>query len=72
VQATTTDNRQKRADWKIPVCINQSPKIIEKRFGVMKVDAVLVKVLDPGRLLEAWQQVTKNAGAAGIDQSVPA
>jgi hypothetical protein len=38
----------------------------------MKVDAVLVKVLDPGRLLEAWQQVRKNAGTTGIDQNVPA
>ena len=34
----------------------------------MKVKDVLVKVLEPGRLLMAWQQVRKNAGAAGIDQ----
>ena len=34
----------------------------------MKVQDVLVKVDDPGRLQRAWQQVRKNAGAAGIDQ----
>jgi RNA-directed DNA polymerase len=34
----------------------------------MKVTEVLVKVFDPGRLQRAWQQVRKNAGAAGIDQ----
>jgi len=33
-----------------------------------KVREVLVKVLEPGRLQKAWQQVRKNAGAAGIDQ----
>jgi RNA-directed DNA polymerase len=32
------------------------------------VQDVLVKVYDPGRLQKAWQQVSKNAGAAGIDQ----
>ena len=34
----------------------------------MKVKEVLVKVYEPGRLQAAWQQVRKNAGAAGIDQ----
>ena len=34
----------------------------------MKVTDVLVKVYEPGRLRTAWQQVRKNAGAAGIDQ----
>jgi RNA-directed DNA polymerase len=34
----------------------------------MKVGEVLVKVYEPGRLQKAWQQVRKNAGAAGIDQ----
>ena len=34
----------------------------------MKVRDVLVKVYEPGRLQMAWQQVRKNAGAAGIDQ----
>ena len=34
----------------------------------MKVNEVLVKVFEPGRLQMAWQQVRKNAGAAGIDQ----
>jgi group II intron reverse transcriptase/maturase len=34
----------------------------------MEVTEVLVKVLEPGRLQMAWQQVRKNAGAAGIDQ----
>lgn len=34
----------------------------------MKVREVLVKVYEPGRLQMAWQQVRKNAGAAGIDQ----
>jgi len=34
----------------------------------MKVTKVLEKVLEPERLLMAWQQVKKNAGAAGVDQ----
>ncbi len=34
----------------------------------MKVNEVLVKVYEPGRLQMAWQQVRDNAGAAGIDQ----
>ena len=34
----------------------------------MKVKDVLVKIYEPGRLQAAWQQVRKNAGAAGIDQ----
>jgi RNA-directed DNA polymerase len=34
----------------------------------MKVREVLVRVYEPGRLQAAWQQVRKNAGAAGIDQ----
>ena len=34
----------------------------------MKEREVLVKVYEPGRLLKAWQQVRRNAGAAGIDQ----
>jgi group II intron reverse transcriptase/maturase len=34
----------------------------------MKVSDVLVKVYEPRRLQQAWQQVRKNAGAAGIDQ----
>ena len=34
----------------------------------MKITDVLVKVYDPERLQRAWQQVRKNAGAAGIDQ----
>ena len=34
----------------------------------MKEREVLVKVYDPGRLLMAWQQVRRNAGAAGVDQ----
>ena len=34
----------------------------------MKVSDVLVRVYDPERLLLAWLQVRKNAGAAGIDQ----
>ena len=34
----------------------------------MKVRDVLVKVYEPGRLQQAWQQVRTNAGAAGIDQ----
>jgi RNA-directed DNA polymerase len=35
---------------------------------LLRPDKVLVEVFDPGRLLEAWQQVRRNAGAAGIDQ----
>jgi hypothetical protein len=34
----------------------------------MKVTDVLVKVYEPGRLQMAWQQVRKNAGAAGVDR----
>ena len=34
----------------------------------MKITDVLVKVYEPERLQQAWQQVRKNAGAAGIDQ----
>lgn len=34
----------------------------------MKVNEVMAKVYEPGRLQAAWQQVRKNAGAAGIDQ----
>ena len=34
----------------------------------MKYEKVLEQVYDPGRLLEAWQQVKRNAGAAGIDK----
>jgi len=33
-----------------------------------KVEQVLVKVYEPERLQLAWQQVRKNAGAAGIDR----
>ena len=36
----------------------------------MKVKDVLVKVYEPGRLRMAWQQVRRNAGAAGIDQRI--
>ncbi len=34
----------------------------------MKYEKVLEQVYEPGRLLEAWQQVKRNAGAAGIDE----
>ena len=34
----------------------------------MKITDVLAKVSEPERLYRAWQQVRKNAGAAGIDQ----
>ena len=34
----------------------------------MKEEHVLEKVYEPRRLLEAWQQVKRNAGAAGIDR----
>ena len=34
----------------------------------MKGNEVLVKVFETGRLQMAWQQVRKNAGAAGIDR----
>jgi retron-type reverse transcriptase len=43
-----------------------SREITEK--AEVKDSEVLVKVFDPGRLLEAWQQVRRNAGAAKIDQ----
>jgi len=36
----------------------------------MKVREVLVKVYEPGRLQAAWQQVRKNAGAAGIGRYI--
>jgi group II intron reverse transcriptase/maturase len=34
----------------------------------VKYEKVLEEVYDPGRLFEAWQQVKRNAGAAGIDE----
>jgi len=34
----------------------------------MKHENILEKVYNPGRLLLAWQQIKKNAGAAGIDK----
>ncbi len=34
----------------------------------MKVSEVLAKVYEPGRLEMAWQQVNKNADAAGLDR----
>ena len=34
----------------------------------MKYKEVLEKVCEPGRLLAAWRQIKRNAGAAGIDQ----
>ena len=34
----------------------------------MKEKGVLAKVCEPRRLQMAWQQVKKNAGAAGIDR----
>jgi len=34
----------------------------------MKAQNVLAKVYEPGRLWAAWQQVKKNAGAAGVDR----
>jgi RNA-directed DNA polymerase len=34
----------------------------------MKVTNVMERVYDPKRLQEAWQQVKRNAGAAGIDE----
>jgi hypothetical protein len=34
----------------------------------VKYKEVLEKVCEPGRLLAAWRQIRRNAGAAGIDQ----
>jgi RNA-directed DNA polymerase len=34
----------------------------------VKYEKVLERVYEPGRLLAAWQQVKRNAGAAGIDE----
>ena len=34
----------------------------------MKQEKVMEKVYHPRRLREAWRQVKKNAGAAGIDE----
>jgi RNA-directed DNA polymerase len=34
----------------------------------MKYKDVLAKVYEPGRLLDAWQQVKNNAGAEGVDK----
>ena len=34
----------------------------------MKQEDILERVYSPGRLRMAWQQVRKNAGAAGIDK----
>ena len=40
--------------------------VAEKRMN--KEENVLEKVYEPRRLIEAWQQVKSNAGAAGIDR----
>ena len=34
----------------------------------MKHEKVMERVYEPGRLRRAWQQIRKNAGAAGIDK----
>ncbi len=34
----------------------------------MKHKDILERVYEPGRLYQAWQQVKRNAGAAGIDK----
>jgi hypothetical protein len=34
----------------------------------MKIEQVIKKVYNPEQLQKAWQQVKKNAGAAGVDQ----
>ena len=34
----------------------------------MKQEKVLERVYEPKRLLEAWQRVKRNAGAAGVDE----
>ncbi len=34
----------------------------------MKHEKVMERVYEPGRLRGAWQQVRRNAGAAGIDK----
>ena len=34
----------------------------------MKHKQVMERVYEPGRLYRAWQQVRRNAGAAGIDR----
>jgi group II intron reverse transcriptase/maturase len=38
------------------------------RRNKVKHENVLEKVYDPGRLRKAWQQIKRNAGAAGIDE----
>jgi hypothetical protein len=37
----------------------------------VKQEKVLERVYEARRLLEAWQQVRQNAGAAGVDQNLP-
>jgi len=40
----------------------------KSRRSEVKAKEVLAKVYEPGRLQRAWQQVKRNAGAAGIDR----
>ena len=40
----------------------------ESRRRQVKHEKVMERVYEPGRLREAWQQVRRNAGAAGIDK----
>ena len=39
-----------------------------RRSEMNKVENVMEQIYEPRRLIEAWQHVRKNAGAAGIDQ----
>ena len=34
----------------------------------MKYENVIERIYEPGRLLDAWQRVRRNAGAAGVDE----
>lgn len=38
------------------------------KVEMKKVQNVLERVYEPRRLLEAWRQAKRNAGAAGVDQ----
>lgn len=48
-----------------PVIVDREDKLLRRQ---MRQVGIMERVYEPGRLNKAWQQVKKNAGAAGIDK----
>jgi RNA-directed DNA polymerase len=51
-----------------PLEARQSLMWKRSRSSQVKQEKVIERVYEPGRLYQAWQQVRRNAGAAGIDK----